>query len=110
MAWPNASYRNAFQKHFNVASPNALGFYCRRSQPENVGNNNVRRRIFLSALPRPLVISSGEPLATLVNRATSESISIPNRVGFEHVEQVRALITQSDQFSHRWGAGWSARC
>ena len=105
VTWPNAEYRAAFQQHFGVASPGELGFYCRRSQPQPVEADNVKRRVFISTLPLPLVASAGEPLARLVNLANSESTELLRRVGAEHVAQVRELVSQAYRLDHRWGGG-----
>ncbi|MGH3909051.1 MAG: hypothetical protein ACRDTE_33470 [Pseudonocardiaceae bacterium] len=106
VTWPNVEYRAAFQQHFGAASsPSELGFYCRRSQPRPVEADNVKRRVFISTLPLPLVTSAGEPLARLVNLANSEPTDLPRRVGAEHVAQVRGLMAQADQLDHTWGGG-----
>lgn len=104
VTWPNAEYRAAFQQHFGVASPGELGFYCRRSQPKQV-EDDVRRRVFVNALPLPLVMSGGQSLATLVHLANAELTDLPKRVGSEHLEQLRAMISQASQLSRRWGGG-----
>lgn len=105
VTWPNAEYRAAFQQHFGVTSPGELGFYCRRSQPRPPEADNVKRRVFISTLPLPLVASTGEPLVRLVTRANSEPTKLPRRVGAEHVAQVRDLVSQAYQLDHRWGGG-----
>ncbi|MCA1705344.1 MAG: hypothetical protein LC808_19635, partial [Actinobacteria bacterium] len=105
VTWPNAEYRAAFQQHFGVASPRELGFYCRRSQPQPVEADKVKRRVFISTLPLPLVASAGEPLARLVHLANSEPTDLPRRVGAEHVAQVRELVSQAYQLDHQWGGG-----
>lgn len=105
VTWPNAEYRDAFQQHFGVASPGELGFYCHRFQPKPVEADNVKRRVFISALPLPLVASAGEPLARLVNLANAELTDLPRRVGAEHVEQVRRLVAQSWELGDQWGGG-----
>ena len=105
VTWPNAEYRAAFQQHFGVASPGELGLYCRRSQPQPVEADNVKRRVFISTLPLPLVASAGEPLVRLVNLANNEPTDLPRRVGREHVEQVRGLVAQAYQLGDRCGGG-----
>ncbi len=70
VTWPNAEYRAAFQHHFGAASPGELGFYCHRTQRRPVEADDVKRRVFLNALPLPLAMSSGQSLATLVNLGT----------------------------------------
>lgn len=104
VTWPHARYRDAFQRHFGVASPGELGFYCRRSQPRRVEADTVRRRVFFNAVPLPLVMS-GEPLTRLVNLAHAEPDPIPRLVGREHVEQVRAMVTQAQELANRLGGG-----
>lgn len=105
VTWPNAEYRAAFQQHFGVASPGELGFYCSRSQPRPPEADNVKRRVFISTLPLPLVAAAGEPLTKLVSRANSEPSELPRRVGAEHIAQVRDLVAQAYQLDHRWGGG-----
>lgn len=105
VTWPNAEYRAALQRHFGVASPGELGLYCSRSQPQQREADDVKRRVFLNALPLPLVMSSGTPLSTLVNLANAELTDMPRRVGREQVEQLRALVSQAYQLGNRWGGG-----
>ncbi|HEU0089406.1 MAG TPA: helix-turn-helix transcriptional regulator [Pseudonocardiaceae bacterium] len=105
VTWPNAEYRAALQQHFGVASPGELGLYCRRSQPKQVEADNVRRRVFLNALPLPLVVSSGQSLTSLVTQANAEPDALPRRVGLEHLEQVRILVAQAYELGDRWGGG-----
>ena len=105
VTWPNAEYRAAFQQHFGVASPGELGFYCRRSQPRPTEADNVKRRVFISTLPLPLAMAGGQSLATLVNLANSEPTPTPRRVGQEHLEQVRDLVSQAYELGNRWGGG-----
>jgi transcriptional regulator with XRE-family HTH domain len=105
VTWPNAEYRAALQQHFGVASPGELGLYCRRSQPKQVEADNVRRRVFLNALPLPLVVSSGQSLTSLVTMANAEPDALPRRVGPEHLEQVRILVAQAYELDNRWGGG-----
>jgi len=104
VSWPNAGHRSAFRTHFGVASDAELGFYCRRSESSLREADDVRRRAFLSALPLAAMPGT-EPLAALVSLANDEPTPMPRRVGLEQVEQVRAVVTQVDQLSHRFGGG-----
>lgn len=105
VTWPNAEYRAALQHHFGVASPGELGLYCSRSQPHQREADNVKRRVFLGALPAPLIISSGTSLSTLVNMANAELTDMPRRVGREHLEQLQTLVSQAYQLQNLWGGG-----
>jgi hypothetical protein len=67
--------------------------------------DDMRRRVFLNALPLPLVASSGAYLATLVNLTTTASNPLPRLVGLEHLEQVRALVARAYELGDRCGGG-----
>jgi hypothetical protein len=105
VTWPNAEYRAAFQQHFGAASPGELGFYCRRTHSRPTEADNVKRRVFLNALPLPLAMAGGQSLATLVNLANADATPVPRRVGQEHLEQVRDLVSQAYELDNLWGGG-----
>lgn len=105
VTWPNAEYRAALQHHFGVTSPGELGLYCRRSQPKQLEADDMKRRIFLNTLPLPLVVSGGASLSTLINMANAELTDLPRRVGLEHLEHLRMLVSQAYELQNRWGGG-----
>jgi len=104
ITWPNVRYREAFRAHFGVTSDAELGFYSRRSLPAPPWEDNVRRRVVLTALPAAGLGTSG-PLTALVDAALAEPSPIPRRVGADEVEQVRAMGTSAYEETSQLGGG-----
>lgn len=105
ITWPNAQYRAAFRRYFQVASDTDLGFYCTRSSPVppwKDEDDEMRRRALLSALPL-IGMGVSEPLATLVAQATQQA-PIPRRVGAGQVAQIRTAATYGYSMMEQFGA------
>lgn len=107
VTWPHAHHRAALRAHFGVASDAELGFYCRRSASTPEEADTVKRRIFVGATPLAL-LPTGQPLAELISPDGGVPLPVPRRVGLEHLEQIRAMVTQADQLDHLFGGGFAS--
>ena len=67
----------------------------------------MKRRIFVGTTPLAL-LPPGQPLTALLNPGSGRPASAPRRVGIDHLEQVRRLVTQSDELDHLFGGGFAS--
>jgi transcriptional regulator with XRE-family HTH domain len=106
VTWPIVDYRQALCTVFGVDNEADLGLYCRRAKRRAAAmlatspsaedtEENMRRSEFIrmfSALTGGAILAEGGLLAMLVGTDSAVAeLSVPRRVGPEHVAEVRAI-------------------